>query len=207
MNTQKFKIIDRTDGDADTVSGTVIIHDTVGGEPSIIAYEGDIAEAIETIAGPLPEGYENLPAECATAWVRGNDQGKIDGYEAALGARIELFEDFLKENSGVWTAPGGRVVRDEPDWVYPDDLMTETPEQEQAQEEEETTMEMMKITNERNHITMTMPQYLFWETYGCWLDGQTKLDAKEIAKALCEDDRERARELLDKYDCVVEFYA
>ena len=67
-------------------------------------------------------------------------------------------------------------------------------------------MDMMKITNERNQITMTMPQYLFWETYGCWLDGKAKRDAMEIAKALCDDDRERARELLDKYDCVIEFY-
>lgn len=67
-------------------------------------------------------------------------------------------------------------------------------------------MEMMTITNERNSITMTMPQHLFWETYGCWLDGKARLAAKEIAKALCDDDKELARELLDKYDCVIEFY-
>ena len=189
MKTQELKVIDRTAGDADTVSGTVIIHDTVGGEPSIITYEGDIAEAIETIAGPLPEGYENLYEECATAWTTPiTAWGTMEGLKDSLEVRIEYFEDFLKEES---------------DWIYPDDL-NETPEQEQ--EEEDTQMEMVKITNERNHITMTMPQYLFWETYGCWLDGKAKLDAKEIAKALCDDDRERARELLDKYDCVIEFY-
>ena len=186
-----IQVIDKTAGDADTVSGTVIIHDTVGGEPSIIAYEGDIAEAIETIAGPLPEGYENLPAECATAWTTPiTAWGKREGFKDSLGVRIEYFEDFLKEQ----------------DWVYPDDLMTENPEQEQEQEEEDNAMEMMKITNERNHITMTMPQYSFWETYGCWLDGKAKRDAMEIAKALCDDDRDRARELLDKYDCIIEFY-
>ena len=197
MKTQEFNVIDKTDGDADTVSGTVIIHDTVGGEPSIITYEEEIAEALETIAGPLPEGYENLPAECATAWTTPIHRlGDMEGFKDALGVRIEYFEDFLKEHYG--------------EWNYPDDVLHENPEQEQeqeqAQEEEDTQMDMMKITNERNHITLTMPQYSFWETYGCWLDGKAKLDAKEIAKALCDDDRERARELLDKYDCVIEFY-
>lgn len=193
MKTQEFKIIDRTDGDADTVSRTVIIHDTVGGEPSIITYEDEIAEAIETIAGPLPEGYENLPAECATAWTTPiTAWGKREGLKDALGVRIEYFEDFLKEA----------------EWTYPNDLMNETPEQEQEQEQEEedTKMDMMKITNERNQITMTMPQYLFWETYGCWLDGKAKRAAMEIAKALCDDDKERARELLGEWDCVIEFY-
>ena len=186
MKTQEFNVIDKTDGDADTVSGTVIIHDTVGGEPSIIAYEGDIAEAIETIAGPLPEGYENLPAECATAWTTPiTAWGKMEGLKDSLEVRIEYFEDFLKE---------------EPDWIYPDNVMKENPEQ------EENTMDMIKITNERNQITMTMPQYLFWETYGCWLDGKAKRDAMEIAKALCDDDRDRARELLGAWDCVIEFY-
>ena len=185
MKTQEFKIIDRTAGDANKVTGTVIIHDTVGGEPSIITYEEEIAEAIETIAGPLPEGYENLPAECATAWTTPIHRlGDMEGFKDSLEVRIEYFEDFLKET----------------DWIYPNDLMDENPEQ------EENTMEMMKITNERNHITMTMPQYLFWETYGCYLDGKAKLDAKEIAKALCDDDRDRARELLSNYDCVIEFY-
>lgn len=185
MKTQEFNVIDKTDGDADTVSRTVIIHDTVGGEPSIITYEDEIAEALETIAGPLPEGYENLPAECATAWTTPiTAWGKREGFKDSLGVRIEYFEDFLKES----------------DWIYPDDLLK------QDQEEEENTMDMIKIMNTRNHITMTMPQGMFWESYGCWLDGKAKLDAKEIAKALCDDDRERARELLDKYDCVIEFY-
>lgn len=67
-------------------------------------------------------------------------------------------------------------------------------------------MEMMTITNERNGITMTMPQNTFWLSYGCWLDGQAKLDAKEIDKALCDDDKERARELLDVYGCVIDFF-
>lgn len=189
MKAQELRVIDKTAGDANQVTGTVIIHDTVGGEPSIITYEDDIAEAIETIAGPLPEGYENLPAECATAWTTPiTAWGKREGFKDALGVRIEYFEDFLKEA----------------EWTYPNDFMNENPEQEQ--EEEDTQMDMMKITNERNQITMTMPQYLFWETYGCWLDGKAKLDAKEIAKALCDDDRERARELLGEWDCVIEFY-
>lgn len=188
MKTQEFNVIDKTDGDADQVSGTVIIHDTVGGEPSIITYDWEIAEALETIAGTLPEGYEYLPEECANAWKIRADWVTLEGLKDALGVRIEHFEDFLKEA----------------EWTYPNDLMNENPEQEQ--EEEDTQMDMMKITNERNSITMTMPQYLFWETYGCWLDGKAKLAAKEIAKALCDDDRDRARELLGAWDCVVEFY-
>lgn len=65
---------------------------------------------------------------------------------------------------------------------------------------------MMTIKNERNRLTLTMPQYLFWISCGCYLDGEARLDAKEIDAALCADDRERARELLDKYDCVIEFH-
>ena len=111
MSVRGFEVIDRTAGDADTVIGTVIIHDTVGGEPSIITYEDDIAEAIETIAGPLPEGYENLPAECATAWTTPIHRlGDMEGLKDALGVRIEYFEDFLKEA----------------EWTYPNDLMNET---------------------------------------------------------------------------------
>ena len=110
MSVRGFEVIDRTDGDADTVIGTVIIHDTVGGEPSIITYEDDIAEAIETIAEPLPEGYENLPEECATAWTTPiTAWGKREGFRDALGVRIEYFEDFLKES----------------EWTYPNDLMNE----------------------------------------------------------------------------------
>ena len=126
MKTQEFNVIDKTDGDADTTWGTVIIHDTVSGEPSVIVYREEIAEALETIAGPLPEDYERLPEEFAAAWRSGDPFGELSGLEAALGVSIEPFEDFLREHSGVWTAPGGRVVRDEPDWVYPDDVLHET---------------------------------------------------------------------------------
>ena len=127
MNTQELQVIDTTDGDADTWSDTVIIHDTVSGQPSIISYDWDIAEALEELAGPLPEEYKYLPEEYENAWVCENDQGVLDGFASALGARIEDFKEFLKENSGVWTAPGGRIVKDEPTWVYPDNVMKNQP--------------------------------------------------------------------------------
>lgn len=67
-------------------------------------------------------------------------------------------------------------------------------------------MDMMTIKNERNGITMTMPQNSFWTTYGRHENGKAKLAAFEINKALCNDDREHARELLSQYDCVIEFF-
>lgn len=121
MKTQELKVIDRTAGDADTVSGTVIIHDTVGGEPSIIAYNADIEFALEEIAGTLPEGYEYLPEECANAWKTRADWLTMEGLKDALGVRIEHFEDFLKET----------------DWIYPDDLMNKNTEQEEPHRLEE----------------------------------------------------------------------
>lgn len=128
MSVRGFEVIDRTSGDADTVHGTVLIHDLVGGHPSIISYRWDIAEALEELSGPLPEDYERLPKELETAWISGNTFGDLSELEAALGVRIEHFEDFLQEKSGTWIAPGGRIVQDEPTWIYPDDVINETPE-------------------------------------------------------------------------------
>lgn len=128
MSTQEIKVIDHTDGDADEVYGTVIIHDTISGEPSIISYDWKIAETLREMAGPLPEEYKHLPEEYENAWKTGIDQWTLSGYEGALGAHIEDFGDFLKEHSGVWVAPGGRIVKDEPDWTYPDDVLTGTTE-------------------------------------------------------------------------------
>ena len=67
-------------------------------------------------------------------------------------------------------------------------------------------IKMMTITNQNNGITLRMPQYSFWTKCGCHQSGKTKRDAKEIDKALCRNNRERARELLREYDCVIEFF-
>lgn len=100
-----FEVTDRTTGDADRVQGTVIIHDVVSNNPSMISYKWEIAEALEELSGPLPDDYEHLPEECQDAWTRGNDLGEMDGLEAALGVRIENFEDFLADHSGEWDYP------------------------------------------------------------------------------------------------------
>lgn len=100
-----FEVTDRTTGDADKVQGTVIIHDVVSNNPSMISYDWEIAEALEELSGPLPDDYEHLPEECQDAWTRGTDFGEMDGLEAALGVSIEHFEDFLAEHSGEWDYP------------------------------------------------------------------------------------------------------
>lgn len=110
MKNQELKVIDKTAGDANQVTGTVIIHDSVGNHPSIIAYGADIEFALEDLVGPLPEGYENLYEECAIAWKTRADWVTMEGLKDSLGVRIEHFEDFLKE---------------EQDWIYPDDVHTE----------------------------------------------------------------------------------
>lgn len=126
MTVQQFTVIDRTDGDADKVSGTVLIHDLVGNSPSIIAYDFEIAEIIEELSGPLPDDYEHLPQDLETAWISGNDLGELSGLEAAMGVSIVLFEDFLEEKSGKGVTIDGRVIQDEPEWEYPDYVMDET---------------------------------------------------------------------------------
>lgn len=127
-NTQELHeingVIDWTAGDADYITEVVIIHDTVGGHPSIISYDDTIAEALEEIAGPLPEEYEHLPEEYAGAYAWGNED--LSGYEAALGSRIELFADFLWEHSGIWTTLDGRMIQGEPTWTYNRGLATMT---------------------------------------------------------------------------------
>ena len=114
MNTQELQVIDRTYGYADKRPGTVIVHDEVYGQPSIISYVWELAGILKELAGELPEEYKLSPEEYARAWVRGSDQEELDAFVAALGLRIEHFEDFLKEHSG--------------EWIYPDDAMSETPE-------------------------------------------------------------------------------
>lgn len=110
----ELKVIDTTDGDADTIPDTVIIHDLVSGKPSIISLDWYIPENIEELTGPLPEKYKYLPVEYWEAWSEECGQSVLDGYAVALGARIEKFKDFIHSN---W---GG-------EWTYPDDVLTETP--------------------------------------------------------------------------------
>lgn len=120
MSVRGFEVIDRTDGDADTVHGTVLIHDLVGSSPSIIAYSWGIAEALEELSGPLPYDYGRLPEELEAAWRSGNPFGELSELEAALGVSIVHFEDFLEEKSGMWTTIDGRIIEGEPEWTYPD---------------------------------------------------------------------------------------
>lgn len=120
MSVRGFEVIDRTQGDADTVHGTVLIHDLVSDHPSIISYSWDIAEALEELSGPLPDDYERLPKELEAAWRSGNVFGDLSELEAALGVSIENFEDFLEEKSRTWTTINGRIIEGEPEWTYPD---------------------------------------------------------------------------------------
>lgn len=125
MKTQELQVIDRTNGDAHIVTETAIIHDLVEGKPSIISYDGDIQSTLEEMVGPLPEDHSHLPEEYAYFWNWCNDdKGTIDGFEKALGIRIEYFEDFLRENSEEWTDNGIEVK--EPNWRYPEDCISET---------------------------------------------------------------------------------
>lgn len=126
MTVRGFEVIDRTDGDADTVHGTVLIHNLVGDHPSIIAYSWGIAEALEELSGTLPDDYERLPKELEAAWRSGNPFGELSEFEAALGVSIEPFKDFLEEKSVTWTTLDGRIIEDEPEWTYPEYVMDET---------------------------------------------------------------------------------
>lgn len=126
MSVRGFEVIDRTQGDADTVHGTVLIHDLVSDHPSMITYSWGIAEALEELSGPLPDDYKRLPEELESAWRSGNPFGDLSELEAALGVSIVHFEDFLEEKSGTWVTLDGRIIEGEPEWSYPEYVMDET---------------------------------------------------------------------------------
>lgn len=97
MKNQELK---RTDMFFDTLQNLIIIHDVIGGNPSIITYEWDIEEALKQITGTLPEEYETVPGEYAKAWSAGAGGWILEEYEEALGVRTEPFEEFISEAAG-----------------------------------------------------------------------------------------------------------
>ena len=67
-------------------------------------------------------------------------------------------------------------------------------------------MKMMTITNQKNGITMTIPQNLFWVKWVVKNNRQERLNAGVIERALLSGNHDRARELLGKCGYDVEFF-
>lgn len=94
MKIPYLNIIDKTHGDADTVPGTVIIHDINGDHPSMIVYTHQVADTLKTRAENHPdERYKDFHNEIQKAI----DYRKpwLEPFADELGVKVEPFEDFL----------------------------------------------------------------------------------------------------------------
>lgn len=67
-------------------------------------------------------------------------------------------------------------------------------------------MEMIRITNKRDSITLTIPQYMLGLQVLCFLDGKYRPEALDLDQALNRDDRDTAREILNRRGYEIDFF-
>lgn len=67
-------------------------------------------------------------------------------------------------------------------------------------------MDMIKISDHKDTATLTIPQSMLGLQVLCWLDGRYIPEARELDKALRNDDRDTAREILNRTGYEIDFY-
>lgn len=67
-------------------------------------------------------------------------------------------------------------------------------------------MEMIKITHHNDPAALTIPQYMLGLHVTCWLAEQYKPEAEKLTQALNRDDRDSAREILNRHGYEIDFY-